>query len=1146
MMNERKIFISYAHLDKDIVRQIKDYLQHNGYDCWFDDTDIRSQEHFNEEIEPAIADCTLFLAFLSRNYIDMERDYCDKEFNCAMRYRKCIMSVCIDDVTDEMAGLKRYYFSYYLGDHTFGYGEGVGDDIESYCVRMTDTFFFRIMLRGDNLPQQYTEYLQSALKSHLYRQIEDNDYALPGNLTNILYPAVTDPEMGEYIADPELADPPLIRYLQETSLSARRHVFFVGEGGMGKTASMLKACEYLLSQGKLAIYLPADELGACKSLSDYLFEYVCGENEHLMRLLKHSMADTPSNEPNVFIFLDGVNEISDRAVIETLFRKEMKNKYLRGNYDVAFFLSARYDMRGLLGMEEYFHLARFTHLTDEQLDAYLDSLSLPLITDPQLRYILRTPLMLTLYARTSIGQDETSVHVKGLSPDPHPDTPGRVIGNFFLSQLLRAAGWMDGNLADYLVLVEYVLPRLAYLAVAAGNSRQVSRDTMMKVLDEVRYPDAAFDTASAAAPSSDSRGHYAWFRSDRLCEVCDDWNVNVDSLLSYAVKTFHFLSENEESSTYGFLHQSFRDYFAAFHLSNEIRALERDPSRLSGTGSLDLEKDRYPAEIMEYLADILHEDMACPEKSTQGYRFPGKASPYQPSDFSTAEKILSLWRDKSGPHAQNAVANLLEIMRTGRYNSLASCDFSRLDLRGCEMNGCRFVEWFQDRIYPSRFDGARMDREFFVNRGHGTDITAVCAAGDGRCFSGDMEGTVRVYMEKEDAWDETLRLLPGSPVMDLAYQPGTDRLAVLYERMLFVYSFPSGKVEYTRQNRNHAQDFRYVVFGEDEKPMVSYRLEPLFRQNEEGLTQTNGLKYDVPCRTAVWHPTEKAFLRSALFQRIYAVVYDERSGAFRVHPALASREDGTGTFLSLRDFGADTGGVNALTFSPDGRRFAVGIQNRLLLFDWNTMQYLDEKKFRANVNALCWNKNGLYAGVGRHLFHLDDNLAELFVLSGTQTSPITWSLKGPDGEGFFLISRSGEIKQLDNRLQVHRIRRVNLSSQFTWAKDRRTNEMHLLFPPGKSHPNGWRYSFETDEEKLTGCNYSFQEDNLYDISREEYSHSLEHRLISVSHDPPYNSRVFTNYSGVWLFGCSFRGIQGNMAKRGNMDFIKQNGGLVDE
>lgn len=101
---------------------------------------------------------------------------------------------------------------------------------------------------------------------------------------------------------------------------------------------------------------------------------------------------------------------------------------------------------------------------------------------------------------------------------------------------------------------------------------------------------------------------------------------------------------------------------------------------------------------------------------------------------------------------QTAVYNILNIMRVGRKDNLSWCDFSGLDLRACKMNQCHFVEWYKNDLFPSSFDGAWIDKEFFLNSGHEANITAVETDGDELVFSGDQNGVLKIYDCNAHTW----------------------------------------------------------------------------------------------------------------------------------------------------------------------------------------------------------------------------------------------------------------------------------------------------------------------------------------------------------------------------------------------------------
>ena len=109
-----------------------------------------------------------------------------------------------------------------------------------------------------------------------------------------------------------------------------------------------------------------------------------------------------------------------------------------------------------------------------------------------------------------------------------------------------------------------------------------------------------------------------------------------------------------------------------------------------------------------------------------------------------------------------------------------------------------------------------------------------------------------------------------------------------------------------------------------------------------------------------------------------------------------------------------------------------------------------------------------------------------------------------------------------------------------------TGEYQMLFLPSRRYPYGSRLNFETGEVAPLGWSYEVQDAELFKEKSTKKLHKLETSVLAVDKKPPYRKTVFVNYRGVWIFGCSFKGIQGSMAEEKNLYFLKQNGGHVDE
>jgi internalin A len=80
---EERIFISYAHADREEVLKIHQAIKQAGYDPWIDKYDIAVGEKWERAIEKAVKNCTLFVACISNNSFD-RRGWIQREINYAL------------------------------------------------------------------------------------------------------------------------------------------------------------------------------------------------------------------------------------------------------------------------------------------------------------------------------------------------------------------------------------------------------------------------------------------------------------------------------------------------------------------------------------------------------------------------------------------------------------------------------------------------------------------------------------------------------------------------------------------------------------------------------------------------------------------------------------------------------------------------------------------------------------------------------------------------------------------------------------------------------------------------------------------------------------------------------------------------------
>lgn len=477
------------------------------------------------------------------------------------------------------------------------------------------------------------------------------------------------------------------------------------------------------------------------------------------------------------------------------------------------------------------------------------------------------------------------------------------------------------------------------------------------------------------------------------------------------------------------------------------------------------------------------------------------------------------------------------------------------------MNKCQFTVWYEDKYYASSFDGAWIDRANFLTNGHEAQISAIVFDGQSQIFSGDKAGVVKIYSIENQSWGDTIQL-QSSTVVDLAWDSSNEILAIMYENIVFCYSVKKKAVVNSYGNSSKSKNFRYVQFSKKNEVNVSFDVEPLIWYDVHGNKLPSILYYDVPARCAKWNPQRKEFIRSNMLQLFSAARYNDRTASWEISPALkrksadnsmSQEESRTPLYLSLRDAGVTgKGSISCIQYNGDGSKVLISIQNLLVEYDADSFDVLNRRFFSANIQCACYLRNGVAVGFGTNLMILDSDFSEEAVLQGSQIKPIGAVSEDYTGvvsedyeeQGYFVISSNGEIKKLNRELIVQNMRFTVSKNSFVWVRDRLTNSIQMAFLPWKRFPFGARYSYETDRIESLGWRYEFIDIPEYSDDDEQRFYKMNSSLLVLERLPPYRKITYTNYTGIWIFGCSFNKINGDMASPRNINFLIQNGGIV--
>lgn len=91
--NEKYIFASYAHKDRETVLPIIGALQREGFHVWFD-RDIMVGSEWPEHIEEKVVQCETMLVFMSPFVVDSQN--CRNEINLAFNMKKNILVIFLE------------------------------------------------------------------------------------------------------------------------------------------------------------------------------------------------------------------------------------------------------------------------------------------------------------------------------------------------------------------------------------------------------------------------------------------------------------------------------------------------------------------------------------------------------------------------------------------------------------------------------------------------------------------------------------------------------------------------------------------------------------------------------------------------------------------------------------------------------------------------------------------------------------------------------------------------------------------------------------------------------------------------------------------------------------------------------------------
>ena len=382
---EPYIFVSYSHDDKDTVEKLVNWLLEDGYCVWVDYENIRGR-YFSDDIKNGIRECAVFLQCLSKSYIT--KPYCEKEYKLADDENKGIVPVAIDDVKkNDNPNLFPY------GGNIHGYGSGMRDDFEECYSRVVKSALLLKLKQGENPGYMFAgEEILEEFKEHCRNTYEHSGNYILHEIHKELFTDIWDEDSDEIYGGAESTEVSLYNFLAKNK--DRNPVLLLGEGGTGKTVSMIRTCNKLLSEGICAIYVPLNKVwfdGIEDPIKEYIRKKILGENAPLFSSLKNMLNAEVKN--NVFLFLDGANELKKQA-LERLREFISDAGTSREWTGTRIIISSRTDF----DINVYIKELKVLPLGEKNIRDFLSKLKVAIPDNSKVLELIKNPLMLGLYA----------------------------------------------------------------------------------------------------------------------------------------------------------------------------------------------------------------------------------------------------------------------------------------------------------------------------------------------------------------------------------------------------------------------------------------------------------------------------------------------------------------------------------------------------------------------------------------------------------------------------------------------------------------------------------------------------------------------------------------------------------------------------
>jgi WD40 repeat protein len=587
------------------------------------------------------------------------------------------------------------------------------------------------------------------------------------------------------------------------------HTVIVGTGGMGKTVSLIRLWREFLEHRTVStpipIYLALNEYNNLNESErhNYLLKMIgrayldkwnlTPEDENALRTFIKTPLQAEPYIPKLILLLDGFNEVTADHTELLL----SINEFLQYANGVQLMITSRYDLRAIFNWNS-FNSLELLELVDSQIIKYLEQFSVP---PPQERLLelIRNPMMLTLLAVTSqvIKQYQLNLNYKFKIP---VNTVGELLWNFSESQIIKTAENSTNPVSrlEIAFLLRHLLPYLGYQMEKQGKF-YFQRFELEEYINQVylKYTNPEFLKVFPMFVDYETELGLATFELNDIRKRF----IKIKGQLCYELGMLV-----EENQQYRFLHQYFRDYFAAINILNEIQ--------------IGLSQKQIPAVLQKVLSFEVRRLLGELEGEYRNIPLPTKTgwsiAHYSPTQL---EKALNLCRGHFETEFEYPVWNIIEIWKDIR-KELTGSDLTNLNLYRVVLNGICNVRWDKEQSLIIKFDHSLIHERNLLPQGHSDRVLSVEYSNDGKkIVSSSADKTIKVW---DTETGECLGTYKGhsGPILSAVFSiDGQKILSASWDKTIKEWDIETGRCIYTYEG--HSSGVKNAIYSIEGQKILS-------------------------------------------------------------------------------------------------------------------------------------------------------------------------------------------------------------------------------------------------------------------------------------------------------------------------------------